>query len=127
MSEPRTLEEWALICQTAEELVRCWWNDTCRKLDLRDPDQRRPALRELARAIDAYASQQVEAWKEKATKALCLRCREVAPIIVGKPFNITPPMVDNYYHVEKGGAYNGDDLWWECEARQLRALPVETP
>ena len=81
----------------------------------------RQAAEELAKVADAYARQQVEAFRERAYKVLCQRCRNNEAVVFANPFPSVPETL-GWHHVEKGGAMGGEDLWHDCAAAAIRAL-----
>ena len=70
---------------------------------------------------DAYARQRVAAFRERAYKVLCQRCRNNEAVVFANPFPSVPETL-GWHHVEKGGAMGGEDLWHDCAAAAIRAL-----
>ena len=76
----------------------------------------------LADCFDAHARQQVEAFRERAAEAQCRQCAlRTIPAVYKEHSGIASAA--GWYHIEVGGAYNGKDLWWSCDAAAIRALP----
>ena len=79
--------------------------------------------RAFVAALDAYASQQVEAALERACQAICRRCRSGDTAVFANPFPSVAEAI-GWHHIERGGAMRGEDLWSDCDAAAIQALSL---